>query len=368
MTEPHVSLFADRLTGKKNSAFRLLDASVSPGEHASLGLPGPELMDYAPLYMPIKVINGKKEGPVLLLFATMRGDEFNGMEIVKRVIGSTAMEHLAGTIIAVPVLNVYGLLNRTPYAPGDMLLEQYFPGSPDGNYAERLAHQFMETLFSRCDFCIEICSGPLNHRVLPHLYADFDIPGNEELATNFPISVIVNTDSTPQTPHGEARKRGTPMLSYRAGEALRASKGAIRYGTRGILHLLRSVGMLPDAPEKPDKQRVSPVVCDANEWVYAPKSGISKFHQSLGDRVSRGQTIASISHPLTGAQDLQVNAPIDGVVVGANELPLVYEGDCLLRIASFPELDQAADALQAWSKGQTARSEAPGNPEAPANL
>jgi len=368
MSEPTVSLFSDRLTDKKNSAFHLLDVSVSPGEHASLGLPGPELMDYAPLYMPVKVINGRKEGPVLLLFATMRGDEFNGMEIISRLISASTMDNLHGTIIAVPVLNVYGLLNRSPYAPGEQLLEQSFPGSPDGNYAERLANQFTETLLSRCDFCIEICSGPLNHRVLPHIYTDFEVPGNRELATHFPISVVVNTDSTAGSPHAAALERGTPMLSYRAGEALRASKGAIRYGTRGITQLLRAVGMLPGEVDDTQKRRSTPVLCENNQWIYAPKSGISKFYKSLGDTVSAGETIAKISHPLTGTGDININSPIEGVIVGENELPLVYEGDCLLRIASFRELESAADALQAWSKGTKQRSDAPGNPEATATL
>jgi len=347
--EPALPIFADRLTGKKNGSFRLLDVAVSPGEHASLGLPLPEILEYAPLYMPIKVLNGRTEGPVLLMFATMRGDEFNGLEIIKRVTSLAAMDRLHGTIIAAPVLNVVGLLSRSRFAPGERLLETAFPGSPEGDYAERLAHLFVQTLFDQCDICLQLGCGPMNHRTLPHVYADFDVPGNRELATHFPVSVVVNAESSPNTLQAIAREQGKPMLTYRAGEAMRFSKSAIRLGSRGIPHLLRAVGMLPSEGHEGPEEAPGPVVCQASEWVFAPKSGISHFEKKLGDRVAKGDLLARINDPLAGLKELKIPSPHDGLIVGLNEMPLVSEGDWLMRIATFQELDAAADALQSWS-------------------
>jgi len=357
-------LFQDRFTGKKNSSFRLLDVAVSPGEHASLGLPLPELMEYAPLYMPVKVMNGRTEGPVLLVFATMRGDEFNGMEIIKRVTSLAAMDRLHGTIIAVPVLNVFGVLNRSPYVPGDALLENQFPGSPHGDYAQRLAHLFVENLFKRCDFCLQVGSGHLNHRMLPHIYADFSVRGNRELATHFPVSVVVNSDADPGSLQAVAKACGTPMVSYSAGEAMRFSKSAIRLGTRGIPHLLREIGMLPGDGHEPEKPVAAPIVSEENEWLFADKSGISRHEVALGDRVAKGDLLATITDPLAGLQEVKVQAPYDGVVVGVNEMPLVYEGDCLLRLATFEQMEEAASALQELARESGAPEAATPEPEA----
>ncbi len=343
-----IEAFSDKLTGKKSRPFKIFDESVNPGERASLGLPMPELTNYAPLYMPVKVIHGKTEGPTCLLFATMRGDEFNGMEIIKRVIEMAALKRLHGTIIAVPVLNVFGMLNRSRYLPGDQLLETAFPGSENGHYAARTAHLFLSSLVSQSDLCVQFQCGEMNHRSLPHLYADFNNQTNRQLAEAFPVSVVVDVDPAENTLQRCAQEMGKPMLTYEAGEAMRFNKYAIKQGSLGVSHMLRRIGMLPaDSHDRPFKVH-EPVISEESEWVYATKSGIAHPFQSLGDRVSKGQALAKITEPLGNFQEVKVSAPSDGIIVGINDMPMVYEGDHLFRIATFNQLDQAATAMDAW--------------------
>ncbi len=335
----------------KNGRFSLYDTHLSPGETASLGLPLPELLGYAPLYLPVKVINGKQSGPTTLMFATMRGDEFNGMEILKQISEMSLMDDLHGTLILVPVLNVFGLLNRRPYLPDGEVLDRAFPGAETGTYSQRMAHLFIDSLFDRCDVCVEICSGSLNHNLLPHLYTNCAVAENRQLAGSFPVSVVVNIEPEEGSLHKVAVDSGKLMLTYSAGEAMRFDADAIRFGKKGLLRLLRQVGMLPESGKSAVEKKHEPVFTESSDWLYATKSGISHPKVKLGDRVRKGQTVAVISEPLGSFQEVTVSALHEGVIVGSNDLPLVFEGDPLFRVAKFDEPGAAADKLQEWTEG-----------------
>lgn len=348
---PSIDEIAAKAEGK-NGRYSLFETTISPGERASLGLPLPEMLGYAPLYMPVKVINGKTAGPTVLLFATLRGDEFNGMEILKQLLELSLLDRLRGTLLVVPVLNVFGMLNRSATLPDGQTLDLAFPGKAEGDYTGRTAHLFFDSLFSKADVCVELCSGGMNHNFLPHVYGDFSMEANRELAEAFAVSVAVDIEPRPGSLSALAKELGKPMLTFRAGEAMRFNRHAIRLGRKGLVSLLRRLKMLPesDSPQGASRAGQAPVFVESSDWVHATKSGIAHPKKALGDRVTKGETLAVISEPLGSFQEVTVTAPSDGVLVGANDMPLVFEGDYLFRIATFDQLDEAADRLQEWTK------------------
>lgn len=339
---------SSRCTGKKNSRMHIFDTTINPGETTSFGLPLPELLGYTPFYMPIKIIHGKTEGPCILLFATMRGDEFNGMEIINRLLKRSALKKLSGTIIAVPVLNVYGMLNRSRFLPDGQLLDRAFPGKEYGNYAARLAYLFTDRLLGLADVCVEYSSGQLNRNILPHVYTDLSREVNRALAYSFQVSVITNSDLNPGTIHSVAGEENMPILTYRAGEAMRFSKKAIRMGVRGTIRLLRNLDMLPADRREKKEAAPAPLIAQRSSWIYATKSGIAYHYKKVGDRVAENDDLARISEPWGSFAEVTVKAPREGIIVGSNDMPLVYEGDALFMLGRFKELDEAADTLRAW--------------------
>ena len=340
--------FEQLCTGRKNGKLNIFDAVINPGETVSLAMPMPEILGCAPFYMPIQIIHGKMAGPCLLVFSTMRGDEFNGMEIIKRLTKLSILKKLRGTIIAVPVLNVYGMMNRSKFLPGEKLLEDKFPGKKYGDYGSRLANLFVEEIFSKCDCCIELASGLLNYNSLPHAHTDLTYGLNREIAKAFHVSVV--TDLVPQegTLQYEAAQRDIPMLTFKAGEAMRFNYKAIKLGVRGILSLMRKLNML--AATKGKEAKRSPVICKRSEWVYTPKSGIATNYKNLGDKVTRGEMISKVSEPLGNSPEVTLNAPYEGVVVSVNDMPLVYEGEALFKIASFEEIEKAVEKVHDWTE------------------
>src|SRR5690554_4280509 len=101
----------------KNSPFRLCGIDIQPGERVTLALPNPEIFTCAPLHIPIHVLHGKEKGPVLLICATFDGNEVNGIAILQRLLTLKTLKNLKGTLIAIPVMNVYGLMNHSKSLP-----------------------------------------------------------------------------------------------------------------------------------------------------------------------------------------------------------------------------------------------------------
>jgi predicted deacylase len=128
--------------------FEILGGEVAPGSRAVIDVPMPKLSSHSSLGMPVHVVHGRRPGPVLFLSAAIHGDELNGIEIIRRVLACKALNGIKGTLIAVPVVNVYGLIHESRYLPDRRDLNRSFPGSDHGSLAARLADLFMEEIRS----------------------------------------------------------------------------------------------------------------------------------------------------------------------------------------------------------------------------
>jgi hypothetical protein len=74
--------------------------------------------------------------------ATIHGDELNGVEIVRQLINNVDPKKLKGTLIAVPIVNVFGFIHKSRYLPDRRDLNRCFPGSEKGSLASRMQIPF----------------------------------------------------------------------------------------------------------------------------------------------------------------------------------------------------------------------------------
>ncbi len=333
----------------KNTTLQICNEVIHPGESLSLALPLPELFSCAPLYMPIKVIHGKQAGPCLLITAAMHGNEINGTEIVNQLLTTKALKLLHGTLIAVPVLNVYGLINRSRDLPGKVDLNRCFPGSENGTHAARVAYLFIRDVFSKADFCIDLQTGFINYSNLPQIYLDIYDEKAKLLAEAFNAPVISNLVCEKGMLATVAKERNTPFLMYEAGEAMRFDNEAIKVGVKGILNVMKKLEMLPvKASTKP--AAFKSYFTEKNIWVRASTSGINHSNLTLGQYVKQGETLGVIKDPFGATESGIITSPEDAVVVGKNNLPLVHEGEALFQLAVFPKMEQTATKLEAWKE------------------
>jgi predicted deacylase len=328
-----------------NKPITIGNVTVAPGQSAAINLPIADLYTGTSLSMPVKVVNGRRAGPVLFVAAAIHGDELNGVEIVRRLLRQKMLRSLSGTLLAVPVVNVHGFLERSRYLPDRRDLNRSFPGSAKGSIAARTANTFVKEIVSKANCGIDLHTGAVNRANLPQVRANLDDEKTLELAEVFGAPVIINSIIRDGSLREYAAENGFPMLVYEAGEALRHDEVCIRAGLRGVKRIMRHIGMLPKAKAS---KAVHPVVADATSWVRAPESGIVSHKVALGERVVEGQRLAVISDPLGEAQE-KVEAPFDGIVIGRSTLPLAHEGEALFHVAAFKSLSRAESKVEQFT-------------------
>ncbi|NGX15742.1 succinylglutamate desuccinylase/aspartoacylase family protein [Wenzhouxiangella sp. XN24] len=319
---------------------------IAPGERRGLSLPVGMLHTHVPVDMPVWVINGRRPGPRLFISAAIHGDELNGIEIIRRI-RARPLAGLRGTLLLVPVVNVFGLLHHARYLPDRRDLNRSFPGSERGSLAARLAHQFMTEIVARCTHGIDLHTGAIHRSNLPQVRAQLDDPETRRLALAFGAPVVLDSRLRDGSLREAAAERGIPTLIYEAGEALRFDEMSIRIGVAGIIEVMRKLEMLR-AKRKPTRP-VKPVVADSSYWVRAPEGGILRTTVRLGQRVSAGETLGQVSDPF-GAHDIPVSAVHAGIVIGCNSLPLVNEGDALIHVARMERPGEAYATVEAISE------------------
>lgn len=297
----------------------------------------------SPTSLQTYVVRGKKEGPTVFISAAIHGDELNGIEIIRRVRKSSAMNKLRGTLIFVPVVNVYGTINLSRYLPDRRDLNRSFPGSSKGALASRLAKTFLDEIVRKCDLGIDLHTASIHKSNLPQVRTNIDNDYTLTLAKAFESPVILHSQLRDGSLRAVAQEQGTPVLLYEAGEALRFDEKSIKVGVRGIINVLRANDMLPKVVKK-SKQRES-VVSKQSSWLRAAQSGMVHTLKELGDVVKKGEAIARI-YTLFEDESFDVIAPDDGIIIGKTQIPLAHEGDALFHIAVFKDLQHAEERLE----------------------
>lgn len=305
--------------------------SVQPGCQVVLNLPLPRLTTQTQVAMPVHVIRGKNPGPRLFVCAAIHGDELNGIEIIRRLLKQSALSQLCGDLIAVPMVNVYGIIHNTRYLPDRRDLNRSFPGSKHGALAERLAELFMSEVVTKCTHGIDLHTGAMHRSNLPQIRADLDHPETLALAKSFHAPVLLNAGLRDGSLRQAATQTGIPLLLYEGGEALRFDESAIRAGLQGILDVMQHLSMLTaQETRKPPPEK--PFIAHSSRWIRASSSGIFSTAKRLGESMQRDDVLGTISDPFSN-QEITVLAPCSGLIIGRSELPLVHEGDAIFHVA-----------------------------------
>ncbi|MBP2029525.1 putative deacylase [Methanohalophilus levihalophilus] len=317
--------------------------TIQPGTRKSIELPIPSFYTHTSASMPVHVVHGRKPGPCLLICAALHGDEINGVEIIRRVLAHKTIDKIKGTLIAIPIVNVFGFVSQSRYLPDRRDLNRSFPGSKKGSMASRLANILMVEIIDKCTHIIDLHTGAVARDNLPQIRACLiDDKETEAFARSFGVPVIINTELRDGSLREAAREHGISALLYEAGEALRFDEVAIRAGVRGILGAMSHLGMRPKATKKKDKKSV---ISQSTHWIRAPESGILRSIIPLGAPVKKDDILAYINDPL-GEIETKVTSPDFGIVIGKTNLPLVHEGEGIFHIAKYPEAEEVSNYIE----------------------
>lgn len=321
----------DVLTPSAHPALILGGVNISPGKRIKVEIPVTRLPTGTTLSLPVAVVRGRYPGPCLWLSAAIHGDELNGVEIIRRVIRSLRTNHLQGTVLAVPVVNIFGLFEQSRYLPDRRDLNRSFPGSARGSLAARLAAIFMKEVVSHCTHGIDLHTAAIHRTNFPQIRANLEDPFTYKFAKAFGAPIVIHAGMRDGSLRESAAKRNIPTLLYEGGEALRFSEEAIQVGVEGIQRVLAYLNMYNiGAPLQ------VPLSIESREtrWVRASRGGFWHRKVMLGQRIAKRETLGFITDAF-GDKPAAVRSPLEGWVIGHNQNPLIHQGDALVHIATL---------------------------------
>ncbi|TXR51396.1 succinylglutamate desuccinylase/aspartoacylase family protein [Reinekea thalattae] len=329
---------------------KIADYEFKPGSRTSVQLPVVSLYTNTEVNMPVHVIRAKKPGPVVLVCAAVHGDELNGIDIVRRLIQMKSLRLSQGSLILVPMVNVYGVLNQSRYLPDRRDLNRSFPGSAKGSFAGRVAEQFMSDIVSLCDYGIDLHTGAIHRSNLPQIRANLDDEQTLSIAQSFGAPVLINSELRDGSLRQAAGDMGSRFLVYEAGQALRFDEVSIRAGVKGVLNVLAALGMYRRSKSRRER---TPFIANSSAWVRSGDSGIVSHIVQLGDRVRAGDLLAVIRSPMGEVLD-EVRASREGIVIGKQNIPLTHEGEAMYHVAFFQEnIAEVAGAVDSMAQELT---------------
>jgi predicted deacylase len=320
-----------------NKSIFIAGNEVLPGTITNVTIPSADLYTQTKMNIPVRIIHGKKKGPTVFITGTIHGDEINSVEIIRRLHLYKALKKLRGTLITIPVVNVYGFLSQSRYLPDRRDLNRSFPGSEHGSLAARLAHILLTEVIKKCHYGIDLHTGAYGRMNMPQLRVNLDTPGAKDMARAFNVPVILDAKIRDGSLRGEASDLGIPVLVYEGGEALRYNELSIRAGVLGIINVLSHLNMIDLAKQKM-KCKYKPVITQTSRWVRAITSGLLQPQKDITEVVRKGDILGMIHDPFLVNPSHAIIAPFDGIVIGRVNLPLVNEGDGAYHIASIKKL------------------------------
>lgn len=268
-----------------------------------------------------------EDGPILGLIAGMHGDEINGMEIVRRILDRGLHQVKRGTVVCMPIINVYGFLNFSRDVPDGKDVNRSFPGSRGGSLASRVAYHLMHDVIPFIDVGIDFHTGGAMRTNYPQVRAVLREPANVELANAFHAPFTIDAPFRPNSLRREAARKGKNIIVYEGGESLRFDYDAIDQGVDGTLRLMKHLGMIDSAPEIKEASKV----IWTTSWVRAKHAGLFHPNVKCGQMVHKGDWVGTLTDPF-GEFKEQVKASETGYVIGMNNSPVINAGDALMHL------------------------------------
>lgn len=312
-----------------NKTIEIGREKIAPGQdklvHINIDrLPTGTLID-----IPIYVFNSKNPGPVILIQAGLHGDEINGIEIVRRMIHEKYFKIKKGTIIAVPILNVFGFIHFSRDLPDGKDVNRSFPGSKSGSLASRIAYHYTSAILPQIDFCIDLHTGGARRHNYPQIRYTPEDDKSEKLAAIFDAPFSFQADLINKSFRKTAFKNSIATIVYEAGESMRFDDFSIQKGVQGILNILEHFGM--SGPMFMEGSKT--LYLEKRRWLRAPTAGMFIPKILNGSNVSKGQVMGIITDAFAHHYK-ELKSPMEGHVICINHQAVVNQGDALFHLGS----------------------------------
>lgn len=317
---------------KKQSHKKLviLGTEILPGKGVELNMDVARLHTHTPIQVPVIVHRAKEDGPTLLLMAGLHGDEINGMEIIRRIIRKGWNKPNKGTVICIPVFNIFGFLNVRRELPDGRDLNRSFPGSNSGSLASQFAYHFMKEIAPVVDLVIDFHTGSAQRSNFSQIRCVFSDQESLKLAKIFNPPFIIHSSYIAKSVREAMNKRGKKILLFEGGKTNSIDETIVFEGMEGVKRMLEHLQM---RSFKADKSEREPIFIKDSRWIRAMNSGVLVVLIENGVLVEKGDVLGVITDPF-GKIERKIKASLDGYVFCVNEAPVVNKGDAIFHIGA----------------------------------
>jgi predicted deacylase len=315
------------------TTLEILGQRIAPGDKGKFAFSTERTFEGAFLDIPVFAAHGGTPGLTLCVTSGIHGDEINSVEIARRAFAAVDAKRLKGTLIVLPVINASGFRTMQRYMPDRRDLNRAFPGSTRGSVAAIVAGAVFENVVKRCDRLVDLHTGSNYRTNMAQIRVDVKDAHAFELAKHFGSGIIVAGAGPNGSLRREATKAGVPAIIYESGPPYVFVEKEIETGVEGLLNVLDFLEMYEGGREVRHCE-----VLTRSTWVRVPrgKGGIYLPSVRLGDRVGKGDLLATVTDPLTD-EAYRIVSDVDGLVVGGALPQVVLSGYGLFHIGQVEQ-------------------------------
>lgn len=317
---------------ENKDTLKILGESIQLGESKNVNFDVAKLHTTSNINVPVIIERSKKPGPTVLFTAGIHGDEVNGVEIVRQLIAKGINKPKCGTIICIPVINIFGFINLSREFPDGRDLNRVFPGSKNGSLASRVAHKLIREVIPHVDLIIDYHTGSANRFNAPQIRIIKDNRKLNALAKIFGSPFVLYTKNIKKSFRNTCCKLGKSMLLFEGGKSLHIDANVTNFGVNGTKRILHHLGML-NSKFKSTPTKKQCVLITESKWQRANYSGMFKASILINSKVKKGQVMGNITDPY-GKFNHFVKAENTGYIININQSPIVYQGDALFHITT----------------------------------
>ncbi len=309
-------------------SFNIQGQEFAPGAYGVVRINAGRLPSGNRISISAYIFRSRQPGPVVLFLGGMHGDEINGVEILRRSITEGMFANLTcGSVICIPVLNIFGFINFSRDVPDGKDVNRSFPGTMTGSLAARVARLITKKILSLVDFGVDFHTGGRDHWNMPQLRYTARYEDSLQLALESKFPLLVQKPVISKSLRKVARDLKKPMLIFEGGEALRLDHFVIEKGIELVKNILLAKGM----QEGEQKPKVAPLIFKKTIWERSPDGGIITYSRKAGEFVKKDELLAIINDPF-GQKETRLYAARSGYILSHNNAPVVHQGDGLFHI------------------------------------
>lgn len=316
----------------EKEALNILGKKVALGESAKVSFSVAKLHTQNTIEVPVIIERSKKSGPTVLITAGIHGDEVNGVEVVRQIISKGINKPKKGTIICIPVINVFGFIHMDREFPDGRDLNRVFPGAKTGSLASRVAHKLMTEIVPHADLILDFHTGGADRFNAAQIRIIKNDVVLDELAQVFGAPIIFYSKNLNKSFRNSCYKLGIPMLLFEGGKSFHIDNTVTNTGVNGAKRILNHLGML-NRNFKVSKPKKSCIKILDSKWIRANHSGMFKASVEVNTVVKKGDVLGHITDPY-GSFNHFVKAPNNGYIFNVNESPIIYQGDAIFHIST----------------------------------